>query len=291
LFRFRSCRTGLIALEHTENMSPRPAPSCSPVYRGGADPGAKPGEAEGISPSAACADPLSQAAPDGSLACGGAKDFNDFLSRMAAAPLHEFGPAAPAAEPAALGFALALAASWASRAGIIWAGEEGVFAEDGAPNPVGLAQFGLDPARLILVRAGKRDETLWAAEQGLSAPGAVVICALAARGKPLALKATRRLLLFAERNRSRCLLVRPLDEASAAWTRWRVAPAPSRAEDRELGPPAFRVDLVRNRAGPAGARFTLEWNAHARRFDARELAGDLSAAPEHRQADQIRAHA
>src|SRR5262245_10526721 len=191
-FHFRSCRTGLIALEHIENMSPRPAPPCSPVYGGGADPGAKPGEAEGVSPSAACAGPLSQAAPDSSPACGGAKDFNDFLTRMAAAPLHEFGPAAPAAEPAALGFALALAANWAGRAGIIWAGEEGVFAEDGAPNPVGLAQLGLDPARLILVRAGKRDETLWAAEQGLSAPGAIVICALAARGKPLALKATRR---------------------------------------------------------------------------------------------------
>src|SRR5262245_23357230 len=216
---------------------------------------------------------------------GQASDFEAFLSRMAAAPLHELGPAGPGAEPAALGFALGLAAHWGGRAGIIWAGEEGVFAEDGAPYPVGLAQLGLDPARLIVVRAGKRDETLWAAEQGLSAPGAIVVCALAAHRKPLDLKATRRLLLFAERTRSRCLLVRPLDEASAAWTRCRVAPAPSRADDREFGPPAFRVGLVRNRAGPAGARFTLEWNAHARRFDARELAGGLSAASEHGSPD------
>ncbi|MBC7768835.1 MAG: hypothetical protein H7124_08605, partial [Phycisphaerales bacterium] len=149
---------------------------------------------------------------------------------MAGAPLHELCPAGPGAEPAALGFSLALAASWAGRAGIIWAGEEGVFAEDGAPYPVGLAQFGLDLSRLIIVRASKREEALWAAEQGLVARGAVVICALGARGKPLDLKATRRLLLFAERNGSKCLLVRPLAEASAAWTRWRVSPAPSRAE-------------------------------------------------------------
>ena len=190
---------------------------------------------------------------------------------------------------AAASFALGLAGAWSGQAGIIWAAEEGVFAEEGAPYPVGLAQFGIDPARLIVVRAAQREDALWAAEQGLCAPGAVVICALAPRRKPLDLKVTRRLLLLAERNRARCILVRPLDEASAAWTRWRVGPASSRAEAKELGAPAFRVDLVRNRAGPAGACFTLEWNAHARRFD--ELAVDLSAASEHGPPDPVRARA
>jgi protein ImuA len=208
---------------------------------------------------------------------------------MATAPLHELGPVGPGAEMAAAGFALGLASLWSGQAGIIWAAEEDVFAEEGAPYPVGLAQFGLAPARLIVVRAGKREDALWAAEQGLSAPGAVVICALSPRRKPLELKTTRRLLLFAERHRARCILVRPLDETSAAWTRWRVAPAPSRAEDKELGAPAFRVDLVRNRAGPAGACFTLEWNVHARRFD--ELALDLSAASQHGSPDPVRARA
>src|SRR5690606_9184257 len=127
------------------------------------------------------------------------------------------------------------------------------------------------------------------AEQALAAPGAVVICALGQRGRPLDLKATRRLLLFAERNRSRCLLVRHQAEASAAWTRWRVAAAPSHAEGRELGPPAFALELLRNRAGPAGARFTVEWNAYARCFE--NLARDPSAASEHGPADPIRARA
>ncbi|WP_395645289.1 ImuA family protein [Terricaulis sp.] len=210
---------------------------------------------------------------------------------MAAQPLHEFCPAEPGAETAALGFSLSLAASWAGAPGIIWTGEEGAFAEDGAPYPLGLAQYGLDPAKVIVVRTQKRDDALWAAEQSLAARGAVVICALAARGKPLDLKATRRLLLFAERNGSRCLLVRPLADASAAWTRWRVAYAPSVAEPDEIGPPAFDIELVRARAAPAGARFIIEWNAHDRALIERNVARDLSAAPQYGSADQIRARA
>lgn len=216
--------------------------------------------------------------------------FAGYLTQMAGAALHEICPATPSAEPAALGFCLGLAVGWAGAAGVIWAGEEGLFAEEGAPYPPGLAQFGLDPAKLIVIRAGKRDEALWAAEQGLAAPGAVVICALSGRGKQLDLKATRRLLLFAERNRARCLLLRPPAETSAAWTRWRVSPAPSAAAPRELGPPAFRIELSRNRAGPSGGAFTVEWNAHARRFVDRDaLARDLSAAPENGSADPLRA--
>jgi len=210
---------------------------------------------------------------------------------MAAQPLHELCPAAPGAEAAALGFALGLAASWAGAAGVVWVVEAGVFAEEGAPYPQGLALFGLDPGRLIVVRAGKREQVLWAAEQGLSLPGAVVVCALGARGRTLDLKATRRLLLFAERNHARCLLVRPLAETSAAWTRWRVAPSASFAEARELGPPTFALELVRHRAGPAGARFIVEWNANDRSFAERDVALDSAAASFDRPVDPIRARA
>jgi protein ImuA len=228
--------------------------------------------------------------PASFLASPQASDFKSLLEKMAAQPLHELCPAGAGAEMAAAGFALALGAAWASTPGVIWAGEEGVFAEDGAPYPVGLTQYGLDPTKLIVIRTQKREEALWAAEQGLSARGAVVICALSGRGKPLDLKATRRLLLFAERNGSRCLLVRPLTEASAAWTRWRVNYAPSNGEFDEIGQPAFALELLRSRAGPAGARFILDWNANVRRLEER-LARDLSAASEHGSADQIRASA
>jgi protein ImuA len=180
---------------------------------------------------------------------------------MSRQPLHEIGPASPGEEASALGFALGLAVSWAGSAGIIWSAEDGALAEAGAPHPPGLAAYGLDLSKLVFVRTGKREEALWAAEQALALPGAVVICTLAPGGRALDLKATRRLLLFAERGHARCLLLRPFDEASAAWTRWRVASAPSQAPARELGPPAFALELVRNRAGPAGARFVVEWRA------------------------------
>lgn len=210
--------------------------------------------------------------------------------RMAKAALHEIGPAGPGAEAAATGFALALTASWNPPA-IFWAGEEAAFSEEGAPYPVGLAQYGLDLSRLIVIRAKKREETLWAAEQGLAAPGAVVLCALGARGKVLDLKASRRLLLFAERNRSRCLLLQPEAGPSAAWTRWRIASAASDGIDHELGPPAFRAELTRNRAGLTGQTFLLDWNAHARALAERALAGDLSAASRDGSFEAVRARA
>jgi len=218
-----------------------------------------------------------------------APDAQSLLAQMAIAPLHELCPAKPGATTAAIGLALALASVWGGP-GLIWAGEEGVFAEDGAPYPPGLAQFGLDHEKLIVIRAAKRDEALWAAEQGLAARAATVICALGVNSKPLDLKATRRLLLFAEQNGSRCLLVRPLAEASAAWTRWKVAHAPSIAAPDEIGRPSFFLELMRSRFGLAGARFILEWDAHAKRLEER-VARDLSAAPEYRSADTLRASA
>lgn len=199
---------------------------------------------------------------------------------MAGQPLHEIGPAGAGFEAAALGFTLALAAQWAAPANVFWAGEDAAFAEEGAPYPVGLAQYGLALDRLIVARARKREDALWAAEQALAATGAVVICALGAQGKPLDLKASRRLLLLAERYSSRCLLLMPESGPSAAWTRWRVASAASDASPDELGLPAFRAELTRCRGGPAGASYIVDWNAHERSFAERTLARDLSAAPE-----------
>lgn len=263
----------LEGIEHTENMSLRPAPVHARVR-----PPTVPG----------CG------AISSAFGCGGAADagqgFAAFCAQMGRQPLHELCPAGPGAESAALGFGLSLAAQWDGQ--VFWVGESGVFAEEGAPYPPGLAQFGLDPDRLIVVSAHKREEALWAAEQALGASGAIVLCVLSGRGKPLDLKATRRLLLFAERNQARCLLLRPPAEASAAWTRWRVGAAPSAAEGRELGRPAFALELMRSRSGPAGARFVIEWDAHAHVFTERDdVARDRSAASFDRPADPLRARA
>lgn len=214
--------------------------------------------------------------------------FEMKLATMAGQPLHEIGPAGPGSEAAALGFTLALAAKWAGPAGVFWAGEDAAFAEEGAPYPVGLAHYGLPLDRLIVARARKREDALWAAEQALAATGAIVICALGAQGKPLDLKASRRLLLFAERYASRCLLLMPENGPSAAWTRWRIAPVESNADPDELGLPAFRAELTRSRGGPSGSHFIVDWNAHERSFAEREVARDLSAADTDGSADPRR---
>ncbi len=204
------------------------------------------------------------------------------LATMAGQPLHEIGPAGAGFEASALGFTLALATSWAGPAGVIWAGEDAAFAEEGAPYPVGLGQYGLSLDRLIVARARKREDALWAAEQALAATGAIVICALGAQGKPLDLKASRRLLLFAERYSSCCLLLMPENGPSAAWTRWRVAPAQSDGDPDEIGLPAFRAELTRNRGGSFGSSFIVDWNAHERSFV--ERAQEKSGAGFHSEA-------
>ena len=153
---------------------------------------------------------------------------------------------------------------------VLWAAAQGDLY---AP---GLAGFGLDPGRLLLVRAGNDRDLLWALEEGLrsGAVGAVV-------GEVMALDRTagRRLQLAAEAAGLPCFLLhRPRLAGrggagpSAAVTRWRVAPQPSLIgpslpevpAEGEAGPgligrPRWRVALLRCR-GAAPADFVMEWD-------------------------------
>jgi protein ImuA len=204
------------------------------------------------------------------------------LWRMPAARLIEVSPAEPGQEAAALAFALAWALSGARARLIFWAAPEHAWGEHGPPHAEGLAQFGLALDQLLIARARTQADALWAAEQALTLPGACVLCTIAPTPKPLSLTATRRLLLLAEKHQSQALLLR-FDPAgtSAAWLRWSIAAAPSQGEARELGPPSFKAYLTRNRAGPSGQSWRLQWSADERAFRALERAmdGDLAAAP------------
>jgi protein ImuA len=203
------------------------------------------------------------------------------LCAVAEARLVEVRPAAVGDEAAAFGFSLAWALAGPSEQLIFWVAPDHGLAESGMPHAEGFAQFGLDLERLLLVRTRAQADALWAAEQALTAPGACVLCVIAPAPKPLGLTATRRLLLTAEKHNSRCILLR-LDTAgaSAAWMRWDIAAAPSQGAGRELGAPSFHARLTRNRAGPTGQSWRLEWNAHEHAFHAAEAAldGDLAAA-------------
>jgi protein ImuA len=98
----------------------------------------------------------------------------------------------------------------------------------------GLAVDGLDPARLIMVRAARDAEILWAMEEGLHTPG---VAAVIGEIGTLSDVASRRLQLAAEHSGTTAFVLRRWrngEEAArernlsnAAATRWRVAALPS----------------------------------------------------------------
>jgi protein ImuA len=133
----------------------------------------------------------------------------------------------------------------------------------------GLAAHGLDPVRVVLVRAARDAEILWAMEEGLRAPG---ILAVVGEVGALPAVASRRLQLAAERSGITAFLLRRWRDAgqasrerilpNAAATRWRIAalpsqppPIPSPASGGGLGwgsgvgCPRWRVELLRCRGG------------------------------------------
>ena len=119
----------------------------------------------------------------------------------------------------------------------------------------GLAGLGLDPARVLQVRAEREMEALWALEEALksgAARGAV------ATVEQPSLVATRRLDFAAREGRATGVLLRvgPPAGLSAARLRWRLASAPSGAQPfdpRAPGGVRLRAELTRRRDGPLGA--------------------------------------
>ena len=176
------------------------------------------------------------------------------------AGLHEILAAEPGA---AAGFAAVIL----GRTGgpVLWIGPE--------PDawPPGLARFGLSPADLVLVRAPRPADGLWAMEEALRCPavgGALLNLS------ELDLTAARRLQLAAEAGGALGLLLRPdTGEAgpSAALTRWRVGALPSvggtsSAPGHQLGDPRWQLDLLRCRGGTPST-WTVTWRTTTDRLD------------------------
>ncbi|MBO1078166.1 ImuA family protein [Roseomonas haemaphysalidis] len=169
---------------------------------------------------------------------------------LARAALHEVLAAGGPPGAAALGFAaLALA-----RAGgtVLW------IAPEPEAWPPGLLRFGLRPQQLVLVRAPRPADALWAMEEALRcrAVGGVLMVS-----PGIGLTAGRRLMLAAEAGGALGILLRPdSDKAgpAVALTRWRVAPLPALAPDE----PHWKVELLRSRGG-AGGQWALRWRGGA----------------------------
>jgi protein ImuA len=187
--------------------------------------------------------------------------------------LHELRSETTRDVASATGFAAALIVRLATvdRRPVLWVAEASALSEAGLPYGAGLDRFGTDSSRLILVRVRKPAEALWVFEEGLTCRGlAAVLTEIRGNPRPLDLTATRRLALRAEAGGVMGLLLRQsaAPDATAAETRWSVAPLPAGVTDdypAGIGRPAWRLTLERNRHGPTGTA-DVEWDHDRRAF-------------------------
>ncbi|MCE2524157.1 MAG: hypothetical protein J4F49_13235 [Rhodobacteraceae bacterium] len=184
--------------------------------------------------------------------------------------LHEAAGATVADGPTASAFLAALLAR---------------FTDDDRGNPVlicqsrhGMARFGrvhgpgwrdlgLEPANLLVLRAGRDGDVPWAIEEGLRCG---VLAAVLAEVEELSFTASRRLSLAAREGATPALLVRHdgLGSASAACTRWRVSALPGGSDpfDEDApGLPRWQLELVRCRGGRP-VTCNVEWNRETGNF-------------------------
>ncbi|HRY27135.1 MAG: hypothetical protein H6852_07550 [Geminicoccaceae bacterium] len=207
---------------------------------------------------------LGDAAIDAHLPWGG-------LPRAA---LHEIGGGL------ASGLAAALASRFLRAAGtLVWCADAALAARQGALYAPGLVRFGIDPARLILVRCRRATETLWAAHEALRSPA---VACVVAEIEGLDLLAGRRLQLAAEAGGAAGLLLRfgRADTApSAAVTRWRAVPFLG----DDPGARLWLLDLWRVKGG-VPASWVVGWDEKTLSFAAVREPADRPAAQRRRAA-------
>ncbi|MBC4019242.1 ImuA family protein [Siccirubricoccus deserti] len=136
--------------------------------------------------------------------------------------------------------------------------------------PPGLARCGLAPASLVIVRAERWPDALWAMEEALRCPavtGALLALAPPPGGGKLDLTATRRLQLAAEAGGALGLVLRPdaaCADHTAAVTRWRIG---SLGAGHGLDDPRWQLELLRVRGGRPGGPWAVTWRAATGRLD------------------------
>ncbi|HJN04445.1 MAG TPA: hypothetical protein QF665_04945 [Alphaproteobacteria bacterium] len=184
---------------------------------------------------------------------------------------------------AAAGFAAALLGRLAEPAGtVVWCSRTPAVFDGGHLYGPGLVPFGLDPARLVLVRARTGADLLWALEEALrSGRPAAVLGETGAIG----LAASRRLQLAAEAGGVTALVwrrpesgVRPGDSnPSVAVTRWHIRPASSAGPISSAGSVSgpWRADLLRCRTGRPGS-WRMSWNFARQVFAAQPIFGNAT---------------
>lgn len=183
----------------------------------------------------------------------------------------------------AAGFAAMLAAlamrQAASAGGVttIWLREQAAQARSGCLHAPGLAELGLDPGRMILGVLDDPTALLRVAGDVVRCAGVdVAVVELWRSPRVLDLTATRRLAVAAEQSGVTVLMLRAEAEPtpSAAQTRWSVASASAAPLEADApGFPTLDLHLLRQRAGPSGLGWRVEWNRDQGQFREPALPG------------------
>lgn len=201
---------------------------------------------------------------------------------LARGVLHEIHAGHAPHPAAATGFGLGVALRASGGRPLVWVRQDRVEARVGGLYGDGLAAFGLDPSRLVVVRARDPTGALRAVDEAARC-GTLGAALVEIRGEPriLDLKASRRLTLSARASGVTLLMIR-LDAdpcPSAATTRWRVVAAASVPfEAKAPGRPAFAAALLRHRAGLPPRMWHLEWDRDRLSFSS-PAATPATAAP------------
>lgn len=214
---------------------------------------------------------------------------------LARGRVHEVYAAEGDDAASAAGFAVGVAASMATgMAGadqgrpVLWLRSRRAARAGGVMQAPGWAELGGAPGRGLVGVMPDTMALLRAAVDALrcAALGAVIVEGWGAM-RELDLTASRRLALAAEKSGVPLLLLRP-DAApvpSAAQTRWQVASAPSHAlPGNAPGMPTFDVTLLRQRSGPCGLSWRLEWDRDRGLFREAALSGAVVSPAAHRTA-------
>ncbi|WP_369725226.1 ImuA family protein [Bradyrhizobium sp. LLZ17] len=189
---------------------------------------------------------------------------------------------------AATGFVSGLAGRVTARKPLLWVRQDFSETETGALSMSGLAELGLDPRRVVLVRAADVESALRTSADALAcdALGAVVL-ELWGETRQFDLVASRKLTLAAQASGVTGLLLRMAAQPlpSTAETRWmlRAAHSPPGTTWSAWGAPRFDAELLRNRHGPCG-RWIMEWKCDECQFsEPSSYPQSVAAAPAYRQ--------
>jgi protein ImuA len=207
----------------------------------------------------------------------------------ACARVHEVYAAEAEDAGAVGGFAMGLAAGLAGKArGVLWLRSRRAARLGGVLQAEGWRDLGGRPGKALVSVLPDTMALLRAAVEGLRYPALdTVVVESWGPMRELDLTASRRLSLAAEKSGVPLLLLR-IDAApvpSAAQTRWQVASAPSVAlPGNAPGHPCFDVTLLRQRSGPSGQSWRLEWDRDRCQFREAPLPGAVVSVPADRPA-------